>query len=79
MGMNALHVLVCNPPANADFIQMVTTLDPTMSTMINRHGTTPIDLFLQLQDIDVENSVSSLDNVIQNGMCWSDAQTSCFK
>jgi hypothetical protein len=72
MGMNALHILVCNPAITADLIEMVVALDPRMSMMENMHGTTPIDLFLQLQGIDLDDgAVFSLEYAIKKGMSWN--------
>lgn len=48
MGMNSLHILVCNPAASAHLIEMLMTLEPSMSTMETIHRMTPIDLFLKL-------------------------------
>ena len=56
MEMNALHIFICDPTAASELIDMVLmALDPTIAAMENRHGTTPIDLFLELQGINVEH------------------------
>ena len=74
--MNALHILVCNPAITADLIKLVVALDPTMSMMGNMHGTTPIDLFLQLQRINLEDGATfSLEYAIKHGISWNIIQT----
>lgn len=62
--MNPFHTLLCNSSATPDLIGILMTINHAITTMENRYGVTPIDLFLFF----VEFGVSSLVDVIQHGM-----------
>jgi len=46
MGMTALHILCCNPHATAEMVQLMVETDPSVLSLQDATGCTPVELFL---------------------------------
>mmetsp|Transcript_15283 Transcript_15283/g.18605 ORF Transcript_15283/g.18605 Transcript_15283/m.18605 type:complete len:350 (-) Transcript_15283:78-1127(-) len=77
LGMNVLHVLMCNPNVTPEMVKMIVNVYPDVASMSAMNGMTPLKIWLACQNVsysfDVSGCISSTD-ALKQGMKWGDIE-----